>query len=181
MSVGVKVDLKWVVEAAKVRPENFRDYVKDLTIKEIRSWLKFCQENAGKGIKRHYGLIYQDLINVLGEKLGFQVEFGDYKAGPDGIWNYEKVKLCVESETLPTWLNLKQVNDYIKSCKATCGIAVAPDFEEDQIRAASRYRSIRLLKTKRLLKLVKLREKELLLPENAVNFLVPREWLLALL
>ena len=173
------VDLPTVIETLKVAPIELRDYVRKLDLENLSSWIKICQENAGKGIKANYGLVHQDLVNVLGEKLGFQVEFGDYGSGPDGVWKFGEAKIIIESKTSPTWLKLHQVNDYIKSSGATCGVAVASNFEEDQIKAVPGYRLIRLISTEGLIRLVEMKEKGLLLPKDIVNFLVPQEtWVL---
>jgi hypothetical protein len=173
------VDLPTVIETLKVAPIELRDYVRKLDLENISSWIKTCQASAGQGIKANYGLVHQDLVNVLGEKLGFQVEFGDYGSGPDGIWKFEQAKIIIESKTSPTWLKLNQVNDYIIESAATCGVAVASDFEQDQIKAVPGYRIIRLISTAGLIRLVEMKEKGLLLPKDIVNFLVPQEtWVL---
>jgi len=173
------VDLPTVMEALKVAPIELRDYVRKLDLENLSSWIKTCQDNAGKGFKTNYGLVHQDLVNVLGEKLGFQVEFGDYKRGPDGIWNFGETKIVVESKTSSTWLKLEQVDNHIDSSKATCGLAVAPNFEKDQIKAVPGYKLTRLITTKGLVRLVELKEKRILLPKDVVNFLVPQEaWVL---
>jgi hypothetical protein len=173
------VDLSTVIETLKVAPIELRDYVRKLDLRNVTSWLKTCQENAGQGIKANYGLVHQDLVNVLGEKLGFNVEFGDYGSGPDGVWKFGEAKIVIESKTSPTWLKLNQVDEYIKSSAATCGVAVASDFEQDQIKAVPGYRIIRLIRTDGLIKLVEMKENGLLLPKDIVNFLIPQEtWLL---
>ena len=173
------VDLPTVVEILKVAPIELRDYVRKLDLENLSSWIKTCQENAGKGVKTNYGLVHQDLVNVLGEKLGFQVEFGDYKSGPDGIWNFGETKIVVESKTSPMWLKLEQVDKHISSSKATCGLAVAPVFEKDQIKAVPGYKLTRLITSDGLIRLVELKEKRVLLPKDVVNFLVPQEaWVL---
>lgn len=173
------VDLPTVIETLKVAPIELRDYVRTLDLEDLSSWIKTCQESAGKGVKANYGLVHQDLVNVLGEKLGFQVEFGDYGSGPDGVWKFGEARIIVESKTSPTWLKLHQVNDYIKPPKATCGIAVASSFEEDQIKAVPGYKLIRLITTEGLIRLVELKEKRILMPKDAINFLVPQEaWVL---
>lgn len=50
------------------------------------------------------GLIFQDLINALGERLNFKVIYGRYKGkkgaiGFDGFWRYSGVNLIVECKT----------------------------------------------------------------------------------
>lgn len=173
------VDLPTVIETLKVAPIELRDYVRKLDLGNLSSWIRTCQENAGKGLKANYGLVHQDLVNVLGEKLGFAVEFGDYKSGPDGIWTFRETRIVIESKTSSTWLKLEQVDEYIKSSKATCGLAVAPRFQKDQIKAVPGYRLIRLIRTEGLARLVELKDRRVLLPEDTVNFLVPQEaWVL---
>lgn len=58
-----------------VDPEQIKILAKTFDIPTINVWLKHCQENAKKGGK--HGYVHQDLVNLLGEKLGFQVTYGE--------------------------------------------------------------------------------------------------------
>jgi len=78
--------LETMVEIAKMPPEAIRKELKELPTEGLISPLKFCQERAGRELPKHnYGLVHQDIVNILGEKLGFKVEFGGYQKESDGI------------------------------------------------------------------------------------------------
>lgn len=156
-----------------------KKHVKDLPLEEFSSWLRYCQENAGKGEKGHKcGSLHQDIANTLGEKLGFSVQFGDYKSGADGIWSFKSQNIVIESKTSPFWLKMEQVEGYIKdpSYSASCAVVISSNFTKGN-RAAVKggFPKIRLLTTDGLLKLVELSEKGVLSVEHIVNILSPQE------
>jgi len=176
LSVGVDVTLKFLVEKAETDPIKIREFIRELGTQEIKLLLKVCQQNAGKDLpKRNYGLVHQDLINFLGEKLGFDVEFGDYKKGPDGIWKFKGTKLIIESKASPTWLEIKQASDYVKKEKAASGLIICPEFTEDNIKAAQGYGNVRLLTTDGLCKLTELKDKNIISTEDVMSILLPQE------
>lgn len=157
--------------------EELKNTSKDLPIEEIAIWLKYCQENAGKspvGVK--CGRLHQDLVNILGERLGFGVSFGDYKKGPDGVWVHKNDKIIVESKTSSFWLKMDQVDGYIKDEKANCGIVVSSGFGKgDRAKIRGGFPKIRLLTTDGLCRLAELTEKEVLSTAHAVSILSPQE------
>lgn len=169
MSIKIEEMLKFIMEEAQIKSEKIRDFVKQFGIQEIKPLFSFCQHFVDRELpKRNYGLVHQDLINILGEKLGFRVIFGDYQEGPDGIWNYGDVSLIIESKTSPTWLKIKQASDYVKQEKATSGLIISSDFTEDRLKAAGGYGNVRLLTTDGLCKLTELKE-------DVVGILIPQE------
>jgi len=82
------------------------------------AFMKFLQENVndakiaagimnaalqGKGDKYSFSL--QDTVNRVGELLGFEVKYGEYRRGPDGVWvSPDKSRsLVVETKTTTTY------------------------------------------------------------------------------
>ncbi|MBI4302700.1 MAG: EVE domain-containing protein, partial [Chloroflexi bacterium] len=70
--------------------ERFRKFLKEnvLEVGQIRDYVNECLRNSGD----QYNRALQDLVNYLGDFLGFQVNFGRYhgvqgKIGFDGHWN----------------------------------------------------------------------------------------------
>jgi len=83
--------------------ERFRQFLKE-NVKEvgqIRDYVDECLRNKGD----QYNRALQDLINYLGEFLGFEVTFGRYqgipgKIGYDGLWKSPKVyHMVIEVKT----------------------------------------------------------------------------------
>jgi hypothetical protein len=176
MSIKIEDVLKFQIEEANTDPLKMREFIRKLGLQEIKLSLNFCQQNVGRDPpKRNYGLIYQDLINVLGEKLGFDVNFGDYKVGPDGFWQHKDITLIVESKSSSTWLEIKQASDYVSEKKAKSGLIVCPSFTEDNVKAASGYGNVRLITSEALCNLTELKEKGIVSTDDVVNILIPQE------
>ncbi|GEM_PF-6149566 len=168
--------LETMVEKAKMRPEDIREELKGLPIEGLIKLLEVCQQRAGRDAPRkNYGYVHQDLVNILGQRLGFTVEFGDYSQGPDGVWSYGDVKIIVESKTSSAWLQIKQIHDYVAERQASSGLAVAPEFTEDHLMAARSYGDVRLLTTNGLVRLLELKDEGKLTTEALVKILVPVE------
>ncbi|MEM2373631.1 MAG: hypothetical protein QXI11_04230, partial [Thermoproteota archaeon] len=168
--------LETMVEKAKMDPRDIRTELRNLPTDGLVKLLGFCQERAGRDLpRRSYGLVHQDIVNILGERLGFTVEFGDYEKGPDGIWGYGGVKIIVESKTSSAWLQIRQVHDYVREHNASSGLAIAPEFTDDNLMAARSYGDVRLLTTDGLGRLLELKEEGRLTTEALVKILVPVE------
>ena len=171
--------VKFMIENADISPIKIRKFVRGRGTGEIKSLLVFCQQNAGREPpKRNYGYIHQDLVNILGERLGFEITFGDYREGPDGFWNFKEVRLVVESKTSKHWLTVKQASDYVRENDASSGLIICPEFDEDHLKAAESYGNVRLLTTDGLCKLVELHEAGVLSTQQVVSILVPQETVL---
>ena len=176
MTVKVEDILIWMIEVAQVDPLRIREFVKQRGVVEIHALLTFCQENEGtKPPKSNYGLVHQDLVNNLGEKLGFKVTPGDYTSGADGVWEYKDVKIIVESKTFPKWLEIKQVNDYVIEQEATSGLVICSSFRKDHAMAAKGYGNVRLSTSDGLCRLVESKEAGVLSTDQVVSILVPQE------
>jgi len=68
----------------------------------------------GKGNKYSFSL--QDAVNRVGELLGFEVTYGEYHRGPDGVWVSpdKKRSLVVETKTTTTYqIQLGTLLDYM--------------------------------------------------------------------
>jgi hypothetical protein len=65
--------------------------------------------------------VYQDLVNVLGERLGFNVQYGEYGKGFDGLWIMGEDRILIESKSSSFWLNLSGLNESITSNNAKVG------------------------------------------------------------
>jgi len=154
-----------------------RVLIKGLSLDEIRIWLKVCQDSST--VHKNYPLLHQDLVNLLGTRLGFEVQLGDYGQGPDGIWKLGKTTLVVEIKSSSHYLDLSKVDNYMRHTQASGGLAICPEFAQDRIAAVKGgYQNIRLLTTDALCKLVELKEKQNLNSENALAILVPQEMFL---
>lgn len=94
-----------------VAPEQIKTLVQTFDIPAINMWLTHCQQNAKKGAK--HGFVHQDLVNLLGEKLGFQVFYGKHTSGFDGLWKYDDLSIIVESKANIQWKGT--VSDYATS------------------------------------------------------------------
>jgi len=157
--------------------KELKETSKELPLNDIATWLKYCQENAGQSeIGKKCGCLHQDLVNVLGERLGFKVRFGDYRKGPDGIWLHKDDKIIVESKTSSFWLKMGQIDGYIKNGNASCGIVISSEFNRgDRAKIKGGFPKIRLLTTDGLRRLAELQEKEVLSTKHIVRILSPQE------
>lgn len=157
--------------------EELKEHAKNWRLIDIAACLNYCQENAGKTeLGRKCGQFHQDLVNVLGERLGFKVHFGGYGPGPDGIWVHKDHKIVMESKTSPTWLKISQIDGYVQEKKANSGIVVSSEFERgDRAKIKGGFPRIRLLTTEGLRRLVELKEKEVLSTAHIVRILSPQE------
>jgi len=168
--------LETIVEKARMEPKSIRDELKEIPTGGLITLLKFCQQRAGKDLPRkNYGYVHQDLVNILGEKLGFKVEYGEYSHGVDGVWSYGDITIIIESKTSSQWLKIEQISNYVKKKKASSGLLIAPDFTQDQVKAAIGFGNVRLLTTEGLSKLIKLKEMGKLKTKDIVKMFVPQE------
>jgi len=146
-------------------------------IPTINTWLKHCQENAKKGT--HHGFVHEDLVNLLGEKLGFQVTYGKHSSGYDGIWKYDKLSIIMESKANIQWKGtLPEAMKFVNDEKADCGLVVSSGFDDEDLNTVKgpTYSSkLRLITTDALCKLASLKNDGFLTTENAKDILIPQE------
>ena len=159
----------------RVDVQEIRNLAKDFDVSDIALCLKHCQEKAGKGTK--HGFVHQDLVNILGERLGFEVKFGDHLRGADGVWSCGDVRIVIESKTSATWLGLlEEARKFVNDEKAICGLLVSASFGQETVNAVrGGYPELRLVTTDGLCKLAQLRKEGILGIDNIVNILVPQE------
>lgn len=160
----------------KLSAADFRTLIRDWKLQDLGEVLKHCAERAGQGTK--HGYIFQDTINVLGERLGFKVQYGPHgPGGADGIWETNGTKLVVESKVSSFWKgSLEETDRFVKTQGGNCGMLVSSEFDKETISAAKGgYPNIRLVSADRLLKLAELKEEGIVQTEHILPLLVPQE------
>lgn len=162
---------------ANVDPEQIRTLAQTFDIPTINLWLKHCQENAKRGTK--HGFVHQDLVNLLGERLGFKVIYGKYGSGYDGIWKFDKLSIVVESKANIQWKGtLPEVMKFVDEENADYGLVVSSEFDEETISAVKgpKYSTrLRLITTDALCKLASLKQDGILETDNVKDILIPQE------
>ena len=152
--------------------EKFRDFIQ----KEKWTFLNFekwCDESIQKG----YNKEFQDLITVLGKRLGFEIEFGQYTASAgaipfDGLWKRgDGMLIVIETKLSDVFSHdVGQVGSYRDKLASERGVPkeriyglyvvgnVRMGALADQIRGNPSYREcIRMISCEDLLKLIKLK------------------------
>jgi len=135
---------------------------KQLDLEKLKSWVKVCIENASGDKTNRFAFLLQELVNIIGTRLGFTVSPGEWqKEGPDGIWERDDKKIVVETKATSFHLNLEKIMNYTKSRKALGAIAVSSEFSKDKIAAVKGEPAgkIRLVTIEGLTKLVALRKR----------------------
>jgi hypothetical protein len=156
------------------------------TSKEFRNYLKLISntkliQHADECLQKSFtdsGMALQDIINEIGTRLGFDVEYGRYRGtsgniGFDGLWKSSNNKhLVIEVKTTDAYrINLDVVNDYQKKLHQSGKIKLEESSVlivlgrqdtgdlEAQIRGSKHASDIRLISTDSLISLLTLREK----------------------
>lgn len=179
--------------------KRFKDFIeKDKwTTEQIKSWIEECLEN-NSGAHDPYNRAYQDLIVSLGNKLGFEIEYGRYAGrsgmiNNDGVWrraNGDKIILEVKTSTWPI-SSVSQLGDYIDALsknepdKNIFGIYVIGKGDiqplSEQIIGSKYKEKMRLILYGDLLELLSLKDElvpvigEKLAKEKVQNLLLPIE------
>jgi len=154
---------------------SIKDMAKTLDLERLKTWIGCCIENSSSN--KSYAFLLQELVNILGSKLGFEVSGSWKEKGPDGLWKFGKTSIIVETKASSFYFNFGTIANYIKSKKATSAIAVSSEFADDKIAAVKGgyAANVRLITTDSLLKLAELREKDVISTESVVDLLVPQE------
>lgn len=140
---------------------------------------------AGKGDAYSFSL--QDTINRIGELLGFEVTYGEYRSGPDGIWLSSTDRaLVVEVKTSTSFrISHEVLLGYMDQVKSERGVpkgsvlglyVIGRQAEdttqiEDSIRGGGRERELRMISAHELIALLELKEEAGLNHEQILVFL----------
>jgi len=158
---------------------------------QYEKWLHECKSES-------FSKEFQDIIVVLGRRLGFEPEFGQYagsqeKVAFDGLWKSSKGQIIVIEAKLGTWIahDVSQLGSYIDRVANDRNIPSDKIFGlyvvggssglgalASQVRGSRYLDKIRILTSEDLLKLLRFHEElglthdqlaRLLIPIDAVN------------
>jgi hypothetical protein len=151
----------------------FREFLGNVRDSSYLSrYVKECLEDSFE----NNGLVLQDLINEVGNRLGFKVEHGRYQGtkkdlGWDGIWEANNKTFIIEVKTTDAYpLRLDQINKFKTeivgkrnlNSKNTFILIVTGRSEtgsiEQQIRGSENARDTRLISCNSLLNLLQVKE-----------------------
>lgn len=165
--------------------EEFRKFLSDKvnTAEVAKSLVEATLEGKGDP----YSFSLQDTVNRIGELLGFQVTYGEYRSGPDGIWlSSTNRALIVEVKTSTTFrIQHETILGYMDNFKSehkvpkgnVLGLYVIGRPEEDtsqledSIRGSGRERELRIISARELIALLELKEGAHLNHEQLLVFL----------
>ena len=174
--------------------ERFRNYLSSnvTSAKDVRAYIETALEQVGD----QYNKALQDLINHLGQLLGFEVTFGRYKGvrgqvGYDGLWKSSingwsivvEVKTTdvynVRTATLLGYINALVSENLLKNPDLTLGLYVYGRFDshtnqmENAIIVENRRERLRVVSVPALIDLLELVQKYGLDHETVLNLLLP--------
>jgi len=158
---------------------------------EIEAFLREALDNSGSP----YNLALQDLVNNIGERLGFNVDYGLYQGvtgsiGYDGKWisttGEEDIHLVVETKKSTAYqIDPGQVGGYIDELcsnedvprEQIYGLYVVGDSDPSNVAQTilgSRYQNqVRVISAKQLFSLLEIQEDSGLRHEQIVDVLLP--------
>ncbi|MCI0707876.1 MAG: hypothetical protein L0Y80_10635 [Ignavibacteriae bacterium] len=173
--------------------KEFRDFISQVPSEMLSRYADECL------IQRFddNGLALQDIVNQVGRRLGFEIEYGRYRGsgveiGHDGIWkNSDNHSIVIEVKTTDTYrINLDAIADYRKELalkkkvqeeKSSILIVVGRDDTGDleaQIRGSRHAWDIRLISVDALIRMLKLKEnvEDPRIIKQISEVLLPREY-----
>ena len=171
----------------------FREYIELVPASQLALYCAQCLD----GSFNESGLVLQDLINEVGKRLGFEVEFGRYRGshaaiGFDGIWKFPSGhQAVVEVKTTSAYqLRLETIAGYRKrlieqrqlsESQSSALIVVGRDDTSDleaQIRGSRYAWDVRLISVEALLRLLDVKEdlEDPAIVKKIHDILVPREF-----
>ena len=156
---------------------------------DLERLIKECLEKSGK----QFNKALQDIVNAVGKRLGFDVDYGLYKGKPnaigyDGLWKSPATdkNIVVEVKTTGVYaIEPDTVTGYIsKLVKQGEGIGqdntfglyvVGSDWKkiETQIRGSQQVNRLRLISCAKLLRLLRLKQDSGLKHEQIVRLMLP--------
>ena len=170
--------------------QKFRNFISssDISRSDLEAWVKECLEKTGPNFNR----ALQDIVNCIGERLGFQVDYGLYVGrgeaiGYDGKWTSPdaKIQLVVDTKKSGAYsIDPGQIGEYIQQLSRNLGGAEAiyglfvvgeeqPGMIINTIRGSQYRNSIRVVPLKSLINLLNIKEETQLSHAQIVKLLVP--------
>lgn len=148
--------------------KQIRDYFSVIDSNKLASYAKECIDTKFT----ESGYILQDIINEIGKKLDFEVQYGEYNSGTDGLWKtHDGHSFIIESRTsLDFPIILDNLNKYRHSFinngdilkeKSSILIIIGRGSTIDlerQIRGSEYSRDIRIVSVEALVNLLTLKE-----------------------
>jgi len=153
---------------------DFRSYLKTRSVNTLERHIEECLSNSRLD-KSQKGFIFQDIVNELGSRLDYEVDFGLYRGsssnpGYDGLWKSNGSEIIVEVKSANHFIfDLdKSLGKYKESLenegkvsKSASNLIVVYEGDtktwEQQINGTPYLWSTRIISVKWLLKLIKLR------------------------
>jgi hypothetical protein len=173
--------------------DEFREYLDLIPSERLAD---YCERCLGEPFEQS-GLALQDLVNQLGKRLGFEVEFGRYRGkqaaiGFDGIWTFSsghraviEVKKTsayqVRLDTVATYRARLIESGKLSAAKSSVLIVVGRDTTVDleaQIRGSRHAWDVRLISIEALLRLLNVKEEleDPTIVRRIHEILIPREF-----
>jgi hypothetical protein len=169
--------------------QKFRSFISssDVSRTDLKTWMNECLEKTGSNFNR----ALQDIVNCIGERLGFQVEYGLYVGrgeaiGYDGKWSSPdaKIQLVIDTKKSGAYrIDPGQIGGYIQQLRTTgemediYGLFVVgeeqPSTVVNTIRGSQYRNSIRVVPLKSLVNLLRIKEEAQLSHTQIVKLLVP--------
>jgi len=153
--------------------KEFREFLKNVPSRMLRRYTEQCLEGGPR--TSNSGLILQDLVNEIGDRLGFVVEPGPYhgstnRVGNDGLWKSTDQAFLLEVKTSDLSVKLQNIAGYREKLIASAaldeehssilivlGRQDTGDLEA-QIRGSRYAWNIRMIGVEALLRLLEIKE-----------------------
>lgn len=160
-----------------------------VSLENLEDFIGTCLTKTGQ----QYNFALQDIVNAIGKRLGFEVEYGIYQGKPgtigyDGLWQSVTGKhLVVDTKTTGAYtIDTNQIMRYIDqlgaereeiSDKNTFGLFVVGRFDsgplENSIRGAGLQNKIRVITCSDLVKLLQLKQSNNLSHDQTIGLMLP--------
>ena len=104
----------------------FRDFLNNCRIDQLETYITQLVTEASDG------KIFQDIVNTIGKKIGFEVVHGLYQGkknsiGFDGLWHQGDLNLVIECKTTDAYrISTKTLLGYSNDLKEKKGLQLAP-------------------------------------------------------
>ena len=154
--------------------QEFREFLKNVPSRILKKYSEECLDGT-LGRRQNSGLILQDVVNEVGDRLGYSVAPGYYRGSPsrighDGLWLSDDFSFVIEVKTSDLSIKLDTIAGYrdrlisaskIKGDKSSILIVIGRQDTGDleaQIRGSRHAWDIRMVGVNALFRLVELRE-----------------------